>query len=81
MAVKLNSQRKGISITWDPGDYEGLVTVVAIGPNGDVHNKAPVDNSGEAGIFFPADYSGKAEIEVRDRFDNVLDSGSIKVAA
>ena len=79
MAVKLNTERKGISITWDPGEYEGLVTVIATGPNGDVHNKAPVDNTGEAGIFFPADYAGKADIEVRDNFDNVIDSGSIKV--
>jgi hypothetical protein len=53
--------------------------VIATGPNGDVHNKAPVDNTGEAGIFFPADYSGKADIEVRDNFDKVIDSGSIKV--
>ena len=79
MAVKLNTQRKGVSITWEPGDYVGLVTVVATGPNGDVHNKAPVDNTGEAGIFFPGDYSGKADIEVLDSFDNVLDSGTIKV--
>lgn len=79
MAVKVNSERKGISIIWDPGDTTGLVTVVATGPNGDVHNKAPVDNTGEAGVFFPADYSGKADIEVLDQFDNVVDSGTIKV--
>ena len=79
MAVKLNTQRKGVSITWDPGKYEGLVTVVATGPNGDVHNKAPVDNTGEAGIFFPSDYEGKADIQVLDAFDNLLDEGQIKV--
>lgn len=79
MAVKLNTERKGISITWDPGEFEGLVTITATGENGDVHTKAPVDNTGEAGLFFPADYSGKASIEVRDPFDNVLDSGKIKV--
>ena len=78
MAVKA-SERKGVSITWDPGSYEGLVTVVATGANGDVHNKAPVDNTGEAGVFFPAGFSGKVDFEILDPFDNVIDSGTVKV--
>lgn len=79
MAVEVNTQRKGVSISWDPGKYEGLVTVVATGANGDVHNKAPVPNTGEAGVFFPADFKGKASIEILDAFDNVIDSGEVKV--
>jgi hypothetical protein len=79
MAVKLNTQRKGVSITWLPGEFEGPVTITATGENGDVHSKVPVDNSGEAGLFFPVEYEGKASIEVRDRFDDLVDTGTIKV--
>jgi hypothetical protein len=78
MGVKLNTQRKGVSITWEPGEFEGLVTITATGENGDVHTKVPVENTGEAGLFFPVDYTGKPSIEVRDPFDNVIDSGTIK---
>jgi len=79
MTVKLNTQRKGVSITWDSGEFEGLVTITATGENGDVHSKVPVDNTGEAGLFYPVEYTGKSAIEVRDPFDNVIDSGTIKV--
>lgn len=79
MSVKLNTQRKGVSITWDPGKFEGLVTITATGENGDVHSKVPVDNTGEAGLFYPTEYTGKSLIDVRDPFDNVIDSGTIKV--
>lgn len=79
MAVSLNTQRKGVSITWDAGDYDGLVTIVATGEEGDVHNKAPVPNSGEGGLFYPSDFSGSSEIEVKDADGNVLDSGAISV--
>ena len=79
MAVKLSTLRKGVSVTWDPGDYEGLVTVVATAENGDVHAKDPVPNTGEAGLFYPAGYEGKSHIEVLDAFDNLIDKGTIKV--
>jgi len=79
MAVKLNAQRKGVAITWDPGEFEGLVTVTAVGENGDTHSKVPVENLGQAGLFYPAEYEGKSLIEIRDPFDNVIDSGTIKV--
>jgi hypothetical protein len=79
MAVKLETERKGIGVTWDPGDFEGLVTVTAVAENGDRHAQVTVDNTGAAGLFLPGDYEGKASIEVRDPFDNVIDSGKIKV--
>lgn len=79
MSVSLNTQRKGVSITWDAGDYDGDVTIVATGEQGDVHNKAPVANSGEAGLFYPADFSGSSDVEVKDADGNVLDSGTISV--
>ncbi len=78
MSVKLNTERKGVSILWDEtGDQE--VTVYATGEEGDVHNKLPQPNSGEAGLFYPADYSGSSHIEIRDADGNVLDSGEIAV--
>ena len=78
MAVKLNSERKGISIVWDEvGD--GDVTVYATGEGGDVHNKVPQKNTGEAGLFYPADFSGSSHVEIRDADGNVLDSGDISV--
>ncbi len=78
MSVRLNTERKGVSILWDEqGDQE--VTVYATGEEGDVHNKLPQPNSGEAGLFYPADYSGSSHIEIRDADGNVLDSGEIAV--
>ena len=78
MSVKLNTERKGVSILWDEqGDQE--VTVYATGEEGDVHNKLPQSNNGEAGLFFPADYSGSSHIEIRDADGNVIDEGDISV--
>lgn len=82
MAVRLNTQRKGVSILWDNvGDEQALadVTVFATGEEGDVHNKLPQPNTGEAGLFYPADFSGSSHVEVRDAEGNVLDSGDITV--
>jgi len=78
MSVKLNTERKGVSLVWDnTGDQQ--VTVYATGETGDVHNKLPQSNNGEAGVFFPADFSGSAHIEVRDADGNVVDEGDIEV--
>ena len=78
MAVKLNSERRGVSITWD-GTGEGEVTVYATGEEGDVHNKLPQLNTGEAGLFYPADFKGSSHIEIRDGDGNVLDEGDIEL--
>lgn len=80
MTVRLNTERKGVSILWDEvGDDQALaeVTVYATGEEGDVHNKLPQPNNGEAGLFYPADFSGSSDIEIRDADGNVLDSGTI----
>lgn len=78
MPVYLNTERKGVSILWDEtGDEE--VTVYATGEQGDVHNKLPQPNNGEAGLFYPADFSGSSHIEVRDADGNVLAEGDISV--
>ena len=81
MAVRANTERKGISLVWDvaSGDEEKQVTVYATGEGGDVHNKVPQKNTGEAGVFYPGDFSGSSHIEIRDADGNVLDSGDIKV--
>ena len=82
MTVKLNTERKGVSIVWDEvGDDQALgeVTVYATGEEGDVHNKLPQPNNGEAGLFYPATFSGKSHIEIRDADGNVLDEGDITV--
>ena len=82
MAVTLNTKRKGVSILWsNVGDEQALEneTVYATGEDGDVHNKVPQPNTGEAGLFYPADFSGSSHIEIRDAEGNVLDEGDIKV--
>ncbi|MBA2741918.1 MAG: hypothetical protein H0U46_07895 [Actinobacteria bacterium] len=78
MAVRANTERKGVSILWDEtGDQE--VTVFATGEGGDVHNKLPQKNNGESGLFYPADFSGSSHIEIRDGDGNVIDEGDISV--
>ena len=78
MGVYLNSERKGVSLTWDnTGDQE--VTVYATGEGGDVHNKLPQKNTGEAGVFYPVDFKGESTIEIRDADGNVVDEGVISV--
>ena len=82
MSVTLNTKRKGVSILWsNVGDEQALenVTVYATGEDGDVHNKVPQPNTGEAGLFYPSDFSGSSHIEIRDAEGNVLDEGDIKV--
>jgi len=44
-----------------------------------VHNKLPQKNTGEAGVFYPADFSGSSTIEVKDADGNVVDEGEISV--
>lgn len=78
MPVSMNTTRKGVSLVWDEtGDQQ--VTVFATGEAGDVHNKLPQPNNGEAGVFFPSDFSGSAHIEVRDVDGNVVSEGDITV--
>jgi hypothetical protein len=78
MPVTLNTERKGVSLVWDEtGDQE--VTVFATGEEGDVHNKLPQPNNGEAGIFYPVDFHGSSHIEVRDADGNVISEGDIEV--
>lgn len=81
MTVVLNTQRKGVSLTWDVADEDKDkdVTVYATGEGGDVHNKVPQKNTGEAGVFYPGNFSGKSSIEIRDADGNVLDKGEITV--
>lgn len=79
MAVKLNSERRGVSLTWDNVDDSQDVTVYATGEQGDVHNKLPQKNTGEAGVFYPASFSGSSHIEIRDADGNVVDEGDISL--
>jgi hypothetical protein len=79
MAVRLNSERKGVSLVWDTVDENQEVTVYATGEGGDVHNKLPQKNTGEAGVFYPSDFSGTSKIEIKDADGNVVDEGEISV--
>lgn len=69
MSLRVNSERKGISLSWDETAEAGFaeeVTVYATGEEGDVHNKLPQKNTGEAGVFYPASFAGESLIEVRN---------------
>lgn len=79
MGVYVNSERKGVSLIWDNTDPEQDVTVYAMGEGGDVHNKLPQKNTGEAGVFYPGTFSGVSTIEIRDADGNVVDEGEISV--
>ena len=81
MPVRLNTQRKGVSIVWDEvgEDWAENVTVYATGEEGDVHNKSSQLNNGEAGLFYPADFVGTSEIEVRNANGEVVSSGTIEI--
>lgn len=81
MPLRVNSERKGISLSWDETAEAGFaqeVTVYATGEMGDVHNKLPQANNGEAGVFYPADFTGESLIEVRNG-DGAIVSEKIKV--
>ena len=81
MALRVNSERKGISLSWDETAAAGFaeeVTLYATGEMGDVHNKLPQKNTGEAGVFYPADFSGESLIEVRNG-DGAIVSETITV--
>lgn len=82
MPVAQNTDRRGVSITWDETAEAGFadeVTVYATGAEGDVHNKLPQPNSGEAGIFYPTNFSGSSNIEIRDADGNVIASGTVSL--
>jgi hypothetical protein len=82
MPVHQNTERKGVSLTWDETADAGgpeEVTVYATGEGGDVHNKLPQPNTGEAGVFYPADFTGSSHIEIRDADGNVVSEGEISL--
>lgn len=82
MPVRQNSDRRGVSILWDETADAGFaqeVTVFATGEKGDVHNKHPQPNVGEAGIFYPVNFTGSSDIEIRDGDGNVIASGTINL--
>jgi len=39
----------------------------------------PQKNTGEAGVFYPGDFSGSSHVEIRDADGNVLDEGDVKI--
>lgn len=78
MGVRINSERKGVAIAWDDTSITP-VTIVATGEAGDVHNKAPIPNVGEGGLFFPGDFTGDVEVEIQGPGGAVLDSGTITI--
>lgn len=82
MSLRLNSERKGISILWDvhPEDEGKQVTVYATGEEGDVHNKLPQPNTGEAGLFYPADFVGSSHVEIRDENGEILDEADLDIS-
>jgi len=78
MPVSLNTERKGVSLVWDETDDQE-VTVYAEGEHGDVHNKNPQPNNGEAGVFYPVDFHGTSHVEVRTADGTVVSEGDIEV--
>lgn len=81
MALRVNSERKGISLSWDETADAGFaeeVTLYATGEMGDVHNKLPQKNNGEAGVFYPADFTGESLVEIRNGNGTIV-SETIKV--
>ena len=83
MTVTVNTERKGVEIRWDPGDYDGQVQIFAVGAEGDVHNTAPSPNDGLAGLAYPSGFNGRSAIEIRkaDGSGEVVDSGVINVTS
>jgi hypothetical protein len=82
MPVRQNSERRGVSLVWDETADAGFaeeVTVYATGMEGDVHNKLPQANNGEAGVFYPVNFTGSSDIEIRDADGNVVASGTVNV--
>lgn len=79
MSVSVNTERKLVEVSYDPGDYVGLVVVYATGEAGDIHNTAELPNDGLAVLAYPSDFKGSSLVEVRDLEGNVLDSGSISI--
>jgi hypothetical protein len=53
--------------------------VYATGEEGDVHNKSEQPNNGEAGLFYPTDFVGTSEVEVRANGE-VISRGTISIA-
>ena len=79
MAVEVNVERKGVEVTWDAGDYDGEVTIVATGDAGDKHNTRSMKNDGKALLAYPADFKGMSSVQVLTEEDVVLDEGDIEV--
>lgn len=79
MSVSVNTERKLVEVSYEPGDHDSPIVVFATGEAGDVHNTAELPNDGLAVLAYPSDFSGSSFVEVRDLEGNVLDSGSISV--
>ena len=84
-SVRLDSTRKAKGITWvdevdgsNPLDGDEVVVVAQNMDTGDVHNKAPIPNTGFAALIFPVDFTGKDLVTVTDEDGNVVE-GEISV--
>jgi hypothetical protein len=80
VAVEINSEKKAIELQWDPGEYDGDVTLELTGGAGDVHTTRPGPNDGYAPVTYPAEFTGSTQVRVLDADGNVIDEGSIEVA-
>lgn len=80
MAVEVQSNRLGVTVTWDESVDGELVQIVCFNPaTGDVSQSAIRRNVGRGVLTYPQNFTGVTEITVFDNHDN-SDRGVIEVA-
>lgn len=78
MTVQVHSERKALVLQWEPGEYDGPVTIRNESAD-DVSETKLESNPGYAAVTFPAGYSGSFHATVQDLTGRTLDEGDVTV--
>lgn len=74
----IHSTRKAVVVEWDPGDYEGPVSLKT--SSGDDTSGTNLDsNQGFAALTYPSDHTGSTHVVVETENGDVLDEFDIEV--
>lgn len=79
MAVSINTERKGVEVSWDASLSKRRNVVLRFTRDNDISETMEVKNDGLALVSYPAHFSGTSYVEVMTKNGKVFDSGEITV--
>jgi hypothetical protein len=79
MAVSINTERKGVEVSWDSSLSSHKKVTLKFTRGDDVSESLEFPNDGLALVSYPSDFTGTSHVEVLDESGKMFDSGDITI--